>query len=119
MKNLKILGADHLAYMKELAAGGVYRILISKRLLLRPILPMWGVFFALFFIGNSTLFAMVGIPIMIAYSVFLVNLYPYWRACNISVRAYVFFHSAAILSLIPLSFGTIKLSEVFYEFLIL
>lgn len=115
MKNLKILGADHLAYMRELAAGGVYRILISKRLLLRPLLPMWGIFFVLFFIGNSTLFAMVGIPIIIAYSVFLVNLYPYWYACNISVRAYVFFHTESILFLLV----TAKLSEVIYEFLVL
>lgn len=119
MKNLKILGADHLAYMEELSAGIVYRILISKRLLLRPILPMWGYFLALFCIGSSTLFAMVGIPSIIAYTVFLINLYPYWQACSVSVRAYVFFHSATILSLLLLSFCIIKLSEVLYEFLIL
>jgi hypothetical protein len=119
MKNLKILGADHLAYMEELAIGNIYRILISKRLLLRPLFPMWGIFFALFFTGNSTLFAMVGIPIMIVYSVFLVNLYPYWHACNISVRAYAFFHAESILFLLILSFFTSKLSEVIYEFLVL
>ena len=115
MKNLKILGADHLAYMAELATGQIYRILISKRLLLRPLFPMWSIFFALFFIGNSTLFAMVGIPIMIVYSVFLINLYPYWHACNISVRAYVFFHTESILFLLI----TAKLLEVIYEFLVL
>ena len=119
MKNLKILGADHLAYMEELAIGNIYRILISKRLLLRPLFPMWGILFALFFTGNSTLFAMVGIPIMIVYSVFLVNLYPYWHACNISVRAYAFFHAESILFLLILSFFTSKLSEVIYEFLVL
>ena len=119
MKNLKILGADHLAYMEELAIGNIYRILISKRLLLRPLFPMWGILFALFFNGNSTLFAMVGIPIMIVYSVFLVNLYPYWHACNISVRAYAFFHAESILFLLILSFFTSKLSEVIYEFLVL
>jgi hypothetical protein len=119
MKNIKILGADHLAYMEELAIGNIYRILISKRLLLRPLFPMWGILFALFFTGNSTLFAMVGIPIMIVYSVFLVNLYPYWHACNISVRAYAFFHAESILFLLILSFFTSKLSEVIYEFLVL
>lgn len=119
MKNIKILGADHVAYMEELAIGNIYRILISKRLLLRPLFPMWGILFALFFTGNSTLFAMVGIPIMIVYSVFLVNLYPYWHACNISVRAYAFFHAESILFLLILSFFTSKLSEVIYEFLVL
>ena len=119
MKNIKILGADHLAYMEELAIGNIYRILISKRLLLRPLFPMWGILFALFFTGNSTLFAMVGIPIMIVYSVFLVNLYPYWHACNISVRAYAFFHAESILFLLILSFFASKLSEVIYEFLVL
>lgn len=119
MKNIKILGADHLAYMEELAIGNIYRILISKRLLLRPLFPMWGILFALFFTGNSTFFAMVGIPIMIVYSVFLVNLYPYWHACNISVRAYAFFHAESILFLLILSFFTSKLSEVIYEFLVL
>ena len=119
MKNIKILGADHLAYMEELAIGNIDRILISKRLLLRPLFPMWGILFALFFTGNSTLFAMVGIPIMIVYSVFLVNLYPYWHACNISVRAYAFFHAESILFLLILSFFTSKLSEVIYEFLVL
>ena len=91
--------SEYKLYLKLLAAGETYAIFISKRLLLRTVLPFWTLLFAIFMIPNPVFFAMVGIPSLILFAIYLVDLYHYWKACNISKSAYTVFHVSAILLL--------------------
>lgn len=91
--------SEYRLYIKMLAAGETYSILISKRLLLRTVLPFWVLLFAIFMIPNPVFFAMVGISSLILFAVYLVDLYHCWKACNISKSAYTVFHVSAILIL--------------------
>ena len=103
--------SEYKLYIKMLAAGETYSILISKRLLLRTVLPFWVLLFAIFMIPNPVFFAMVGLPSLILYTVYLVDLYRCWRACNISKKAYTVFHISALLILRVISAILIKLLE--------
>ena len=84
--------SEYRLYIRMLAAGETYSIFISKRLLLRTVFPFWVLFFVVFMIPNTVFFAMVGLPSLILYAVYLVDLYHCWKACNISKSAYTIFH---------------------------
>ena len=103
--------SEYKLYLRMLAAGESYAIFISKRLLMRTVLPFWILLFFVFLIPNFTFLAMVGLPILILYTVYLVDLYHYWKACNISKRAYVAFHTATVLLIAILSSILSKLLE--------
>lgn len=106
--------SEYKLYIKMLAAGETYSILISKRLLLRTVLPFWVLLFAIFMIPNFVFFSMVGIPSLILFAVYLVDLYHYWKACNISKSAYAIFHVSAILILRFITAILIKLLEAIW-----
>jgi len=110
-KNLKLYGKDYDEYIELLSQGKVYSILISKRLLLRPMVPVWLYVFGLFLVRNGAFFAVVGLPSIIVYSVFLVMAFPLWEACHVSVRAYAVFHGACLFSLKILSIPISMLLE--------
>lgn len=112
MKNLNIYGSDYYSYMDMLSSGNIFRILISKRLLLRPVIPVWFCLFWLFLVPSNTFFAMVGLPSLIIFGVYLAQLYQFWSACGISKKAYSFFHAAAVLLLKILSSVIIALLGV-------
>ena len=98
-KNSSIYGKEYYEYTEILSVGQVYYILISKRLLLKPMIPMWVYFFGLFLVQSNIFFAMVGLPSLIIFSVFLVMLFPFWAACNISAKAYAVFHGTCMIIL--------------------
>ncbi len=106
--------SEYKLYIKMLAAGETYSILISKRLLLRTVLPFWVLLFAIFMIPNFVFFAMVGLPSLILFTVYLVDLYHCWKACNISKSAYIIFHVSTILILRIITAILIKLLEVIW-----
>lgn len=103
--------SEYRLYIRMLAAGETYSIFISKRLLLRTVLPFWALLFLEFMIPSNVFFAMVGLPSLILYTVYLVDLYRCWRACNISKKAYTVFHISALLILRVISAILIKLLE--------
>ena len=106
--------SEYKLYLRLLAAGETYSVFISKRLLLRTVLPFWVLFFVVFMIPNTVFFAMVGLPSLILYAVYLFDLYRYWRACNISKSAYAIFHVSTILVLRIITAILMKLLEVIW-----
>jgi len=112
--NLRIYEKEYYEYTKLLSFGNVYYILISKRLLIKPLLPMWLYFLGLFLVHSDIFFAMVGLPSLIVFSVFLVMFFPLWEACNVSVKAYIVFHSASILLIKIISIPVSMLLEVLW-----
>ncbi len=113
-KDLKLYGNDYHDYIELLSLGTVYYILISKRLLLKPMIPLWLYFGGLFLIGGNVFFAMVGLPSLIIFLVFLMMYFPPWQACNISTKAYVVFHSISLLLLKVISVPVSMLLEVLW-----
>lgn len=108
-KTLASLDKDYYPYAEMLLSGDTYGILISKRLLIRPMLFLWIYFFAVFLMrGGGVIFGIVILPSLILLSLFLAMLYPIWHACSISRGAYIFFHIAMLVALrliaIPVSF---------------
>ena len=106
--------SEYKLYLRLLAAGETYSVFISKRLLLRTVLPFWVLFFVVFMIPNTVFFAMVGLPSLILFAVYLVDLYHYWKACNISKGAYAIFHVSTILVLRIITAILMKLLEVIW-----
>lgn len=106
--------SEYRLYIRMLAAGETYSIFISKRLLFRTVFPFWVLFFVVFMIPNTVFFAMVGLPSLILYAVYLIDLYRYWRACNISKGAYAIFHASALLVLRVMTGILLKLLEVIW-----
>ena len=113
-KNLKLYGKEYYEYTELLLLGNVYYILISKRLLIKPLIPIWACFLALFLVRSNIFFAMVGLPSLIIFSVFLVMLFPLWEACNVSAKAYIVFHGISILLIKIISVPVSMLSEVLW-----
>ena len=112
--NLKLYGEDYYGYIGFLLSGERYSILISKRLLIRPIIPAWLWFLGLFLVRNGIFFGMVVFPCFIIYGVFLYIIYPLWDACCFTPRAYVLFHITMILFLKLLSYPTTLLLEALW-----
>ena len=113
-KNLKLCGNEYYKYTELLTLGNVYYILISKRLLIKPMMPIWGYLLALFLVRNNVFFAMVGFPSLIVFAVSLVMYFPLWEACNISAKAFVVFHSACVLLIKIISIPVSVLLEVLW-----
>lgn len=112
--NLKFYGKEYYEYTELLSLGQVYYILISKRLLLKPIIPLWAYIFGLFLVPNNIFFFMVGFPSIIIFPVFLAMLFPLWEACNISSKAYIAFHSTCIITLKIVSIPVSMFLEVLW-----
>ena len=113
-KNLKLYGKEYYEYTELLSSGNVYYILISKRLLIKPMIPMWAYLSTLFLVRSNIFFAMAGLPSLIFFSVFLVMFFPLWEACNVSARAYITFHGSAILLIKIISIPVSMLLEVLW-----
>lgn len=113
-KNFKLYDKDYYEYTELLSLGNVYYILISKRLLIKPLMPIWAYLTALFLVRSNIFFAMVGLPSLIVYSVFLVKFFPYWEAWNVSARAYIVFHGVSILLMKIISVPVSMLLEVLW-----
>ena len=114
-KNLKLYGKEYYEYTEFLSLGNVYYILISKRLLLKPVLPIWLFLLGVFLVRNHIFFAMVALPSLLVFTIFLVMLFPLWEACNISVKAYIVFHNSCIIILKTISIPLSMLLEVFWN----
>lgn len=97
--NLSLYGRAYNGYIAFLSTGETYSILIAKRLLLRPLLPIWGYLLGLFCVRNSVFAAIVILPCLLIFSIFLVMLFPLWRACRVPPAAYVLFHLTVLLML--------------------
>ena len=113
-KNLKIYGKEYYEYTELLSSGNMYYILISKRLLIKPMLPIWACFLAMFLVRSNIFFAMAGLPSLIVFSVFLVMFFPLWEACNVSAKAYIVFHCVSILLIKIISIPVSMLLEVLW-----
>ena len=113
-KNLKLYGKEYYEYTEMLSLGNVYYILISKRLLIKPMMPIWAYLLALLLVRSNIFLAMVGLPSLIVFSVFLVMFFPLWGACNVSARAYIVFHGASILLIKIISILVSMLLEVLW-----
>ena len=113
--NLNLYEKGYYEYTKLLSGGNVYYILISKRLLLKPIIPIWAYLLGLFLVQSNIFFAMVGLPSIFIYSVFLIMYFPLWESCNISAKAYITFHSACIIILKIISIPVSVLLEVLWN----
>lgn len=111
MKNLKFCAKEYYDYIEHLSRGEIYYILISKRLLLRMVVPVWMYFLAIFVVRSNVFWAMVGLPSIIVYIVFLTLAYPMWKACNISSKAYIIFHVVFLLLLKIISIPVSMLLE--------
>ncbi len=107
-ENINLYSKDYYDYIELLSSGETYSILISKRLLIQPMVYMWMCILGLFLVNNNVFFAIVGIPCFVIFGVFLIMFFPLWNSCNISLKAYTFFHIVSILCLkfisVPISF---------------
>lgn len=113
-KNLKLYGKEYYEYTELLSLGNVYYILISKRLLIKPMMPIWAYLLALFLVRSHIFFAMVGLPSLIVFSVLLAMFLPLWEACNVSAKAYIVFHGVSILLIKMISIPVSMLLEVLW-----
>ena len=112
MENMKLYSKDYYDYIELLSSGETYSILISKRLLIKPMISMWMCFLGLFIVNNNVLFAVVGIPCFVIFGFFLIMFFPLWNSCNISLKAYTFFH---IVSILFLKFISVAISFLLEE----
>ena len=113
-KNLKLYGKEYYEYTELLSSGNVYYILISKRLLIKPMMPVGACLLASFLVRNAMFGAMVVLPSLVLFCVFLVQFFPLWEACNVSARAYIVFHGASILLIKIISIPVSMLLEVLW-----
>ena len=114
MKNLRVYGDDYYDFLSLVSSGEVYYILISNRLLIKPMMPVWAYLLVLFLVRRAMFFAMVGLPSFIVFSVFLAMFFPLWKACNVSAKAYIVFHCALILLIKIISIPVSMLLEVLW-----
>jgi hypothetical protein len=107
MNNLHLFSGEYYEYLNFLSFGNKYYILISKRLLFKPLIPIWIYLFCLFLVRNSSFFCVAVLPNIILFVVFLYMIFPLWSYCNFSKTAYFVFHCSCILILkiisIPIS----------------
>ena len=114
MKNFKMYATDYYGYISMLSSGDSFKILISKRLLFRTVSPMWFLLFGIFLVQSSIFFAMVGLPSMILFFIFLVKNFSLWQACGFSAKAYIVFHCGGLLFLKMFSIPISILLEVLW-----
>ena len=105
--SLSLYGKAYHDYIALLSAGETYGILTVKRLLIRPLIPIWIYLLGIFCIRNAVFGAMVTLPCLLICGVFLSLYFPLWRACRVSAAAYCLFHTIIFLILrgisIPIS----------------
>ncbi len=115
MKNhMSLYGKDYYEYTEFLCGGITYSILISKRLLIQPMLPLWLFLLCLFSVPDPVFFAMVGFPGLVLLCVFIALFYPVWSACRISRKAYACFHTLMLLLLKIVSIPISMILEVLW-----
>lgn len=107
----KTYGNECREYIGMLLSNGPFSITISKRLLICPVIPIWAFLLAIFLVPDSRFFAMVGIGSLIVCVIYLIILFPAWNACNISIKAYIIFHSFIVIILKTLSIPLYMLLE--------
>lgn len=112
MKNLILFNGGYYEYLNFLSCGNKYYILISKRLLIKPLLPIWIYLFCLFLIRNPVFFCIAVLPNLVLFSAFLYMLFPLWSYCNFSKTAYIVFHCICIIILKKISIPISMLLEV-------
>ena len=95
--NIGLYGKEYYEYTEFLCGGITYSILISKRLLIRPMIPVWLFLLCLFSVPDPVFFAMVGFPCLVLLCVYIALFYPVWSACGISLKAYSCFYTASLL----------------------
>lgn len=107
MKNLSTSKSEHIKYAEFLLSGEKYSITISKRYLFRILLPLWIVMYVWFAVRNKFFFYIVTLPGLFVYGLFAYMVYPVWKMCNISPKAYIVFHVSflIILKLLAIPFG--------------
>lgn len=113
-KNIMLYPKEYYEYVELLSDGHVYYILICHRLLLRPIIPVWLYLLGLFLVQNYVFFAVITLPSIVIFLFFLIMLFPIWAACNVSIKAYIAFHSACIILLKIVSIPVSALLEVLW-----
>lgn len=98
MKNhMSLYGKDYYEYTEFLSRGITYSILISKRLLIRPMIPVWLFMLCILSFPDPMFFAVSGFPCVVLLCVYIALFYPVWSACGISRKAYACFHASALL----------------------
>ena len=100
-KNLKLYGKEYCEYTELLSLGNVYYILISKRLLIKPMMPIWAYLLALFLVRSNIFFAMVGLPSLIVFSVFLASKSP---ASSLLTKQGSYIYSSTVIVILVLPF---------------
>ena len=98
-KKLTLGKAEHIAYAEFLQLGETYHITISKRLLFRTFLPFWIELLFLFSVQNKVFFGYIILPNLILYGLYAYMVYDIWKQCSISLKAYIFFHLAVIITI--------------------
>ena len=112
MKDLKLYSSDFYSDTKMLLSGNTFRILISKRLLMRPLIPMWVFLFFIMMIPGKVFFWIAGFPCLGLYAVFLLGNYPYWEACSVKKLPFVLWNAIWVLFLKLLTIPVLNLLEV-------
>lgn len=106
-QNLSINKSEHIKYAEFLLSGEKYSISISKKYLFRIFMPFWIVLYVLFAVRHKFFFYWIILPNLFFYSLFSYMVYPVWRMCNISPKAYIVFHCCVLilLKLLAIPFG--------------
>ena len=113
-KNLKLYGKEYYDYSELLSSGTVYFIFISKRLLFKPMTPIWAYILVLFLVRNNIFLVIIGLPSLVVVTTFLVKSFSLWEACNVSKKAYIVFHSVFIAFLKVISIPISMFLEVLW-----
>lgn len=119
MKNhMSLYGKDYYEYTEFLSRGITYSILISKRLLIRPMIPVWLFMLCILSFPDPMFFAVSGFPCVVLLCVYIALFYPVWSACGISRKAYACFHASALLLIKIASIPISMILEVLWTFCI-
>ena len=107
LKNVSSSKSEHIKYAEFLLSGEKYSITISKRYLFRIMMPLWIVMFVWFAVRSKFFLYIVTLPGLFFYGIFAYMVYPVWKMCNISPKAYIVFHVGflILLKLLAIPFG--------------
>ena len=107
LANLSTSKSEHIRYVELLLGGDSFNIMVAKQYLFRTVWPLWIVMFVWFAVRNKFFFYMVTLPGLFWYGIFTYMIYPVWKMCNISPKAYIIFHIGVliILKLLAIPFG--------------
>lgn len=111
--DLRLLGDDFYRYASFLSGGEKYGIMISKRLLIRPYIPFWLLYFGLGIVNNALFWGLVGIPALILITVHISRLYFLWEVCRVGKKQYYFLNYLCFLLSYLAGVGAGYLIDVF------